>query len=73
MPSFNRMISLLTEQEQNKVSKQSLIDLEERILQTLGFDLTFPGPIPSMERLLRLLGCDNVQVIYDMGFQISKF
>ena len=67
-PSFNRMISLLDEEEQQLVSKKALINMEERILQTLGFDLIFPGPIPSMERLLRLMDCNSEQMIYDLGF-----
>ena len=44
-PSFTRMISLLTEEEQQLVTKQDLIDLEEKILVLLGFDFTFPGPV----------------------------
>jgi len=44
-PSFLRMVQLLTDEEQKQVSKDSLIDLEARIIQTLGFDFGFPGPI----------------------------
>ncbi len=44
-PSFTRMISLLTEEEQKLVTKQDLIDLEEQILVLFGFDFTFPGPV----------------------------
>ena len=72
-PSFLRMISLLNEDEQRQVSKEALIDMEARILQTVGFDLNFPGPIQAMERHLRLLGADNNEMVKDMGFQICKF
>jgi hypothetical protein len=44
-PSFSRMISLLTDEEQKLVSKKELIDLEENILVALGFDFNFPGPV----------------------------
>lgn len=44
-PSFNRLIGMLTSDEQKYVSKQGLIDLEADILMILGFDLSFPGPI----------------------------
>ena len=43
-PSFTRMINLLSEQEREYVTKQSLIDLEAQILIKLGFDFNFPGP-----------------------------
>ena len=44
-PSYTRMINLLTDEEKQYVSKQSLIDLESQILIKLGFDFYFPGPI----------------------------
>jgi hypothetical protein len=44
-PSFNRLIGMLTPEEQKYVSKQGLIDLEADILMKLGFDFNFPGPI----------------------------
>jgi hypothetical protein len=44
-PSFSRMISLLTDEEQKLVTKKELIDLEANILVALGFDFNFPGPV----------------------------
>ncbi len=58
-PSFSRMISLLSVDEQKFVNKQSLIDLEAQILIKLGFDFNFPGPIQPMERYLRMLDYDK--------------
>lgn len=55
-PSFNRMISLLTHEEQKHVTKKGLIELESEIILNFGFDFNFPGPIESMERFLRILG-----------------
>ena len=40
-PSFNRMITLLTDEEQRFVSKAQLITLEEKILVKFGFDFNF--------------------------------
>lgn len=57
-PSFNRMINLLPDEERKYVSKKQLIQLEEDIIQKLGFDFNFPGPMQSMERFLRLLNYD---------------
>lgn len=62
------MINLLTEDEKKFVSKQQLIDLEYHILQILGFDFNFPGPVQSMERYLRILDYDLNKTIYDMSF-----
>ena len=58
-PSFSRMISLLSADEQKFVNKQSLIDLEAQILIKLGFEFNFPGPIQPMERYLRMLDYDK--------------
>ena len=58
-PSFSRMISLLTAEERRFVHKQDLIKLEEQILTRLGFEFNFQGPIPSLERYLRILNYDK--------------
>ena len=54
-PNFKRMIMLLSEQEQRKVTKDALEELEEEILIKFGFDFNIPGPIQPLERYLRLL------------------
>lgn len=69
-PSFNRMISLLTDEEKRLVHKQDLINLEADILRKFGFDFNFQGPIPSLERYLRILNYDKHDVIFTMSFQI---
>jgi hypothetical protein len=67
-PSFQRMISLLSDDEQKLVTKKGLIDLEADILFRLGFDFNFPGPIQSLERFLRLLGYDLNSTVQEMSF-----
>lgn len=57
-PSFNRMIALLPQTEQRRISKQDLINLEEQILLTLEFQIHYVGPIPFLERYQRLLSLD---------------
>jgi hypothetical protein len=54
-PSFNKMIALLSEDEQKYVTKKRLIDLEEKVLIALSFDFNIPNPIVPLERYLRLL------------------
>lgn len=67
------MLTLLTDEEQKNVTKQSLIDLETKILTAFGFDLSWPGPIQCMERYLRILEIDTNKIVNDMAFQICKF
>lgn len=62
------MIGLLFEEEQKQVSKQSLKDLEFKILMQNGFDYSYPGPIQSMERFLRILDYDQNKTVYDMTY-----
>lgn len=67
-PSFLRMISLLTDDEQKSVSKPALIDLEAKILVSMGFDFSFPGPVQCMERFLRILNFDTNKIVNDMSY-----
>ena len=55
------------------MSKKSLIDLEAQILVKLGFDFNFPGPMPSLERFLRILNYNLNQVVKEMSFQLCKY
>lgn len=52
------MLALLPPTEQKRLSKQVLIDLEESILKALQFSLHFAGPIPFMERYMRIFDID---------------
>ena len=45
-----------------------MINLEAKILMTLGFDLHFPGPVQSLERFLRILDFNQNQTVFDMAF-----
>lgn len=47
-PSFSRMLTLLSESEQELVTRQDLVALEADILLTFGFDFNFPGPMDSL-------------------------
>lgn len=67
-PSFNRMINLLPDEERKYVTKKQLILLEQDIIQKLGFDFNFPGPMQSMERFLRLLNYDQNPTVIDIAF-----
>jgi hypothetical protein len=64
---------MLTPEEQKYVSKPGLIELEIHILETMGFDFNFPGPIQSMDRFMRVLNYDKNKTIKEMSYQICKF
>ena len=66
-PSFNRMINLLPDDERAHVTKEQLITLEHDIIQKLGFDFNFPGPLQSAERFLRLLEYGQEPSVVDMA------
>lgn len=40
------------------MTKQALIDLEQKVITVLDFDLQFDGPIPLLERYLRVFNLD---------------
>jgi len=72
-PSFNRMINLLSDSEKKHMTKDSLVDLECKIIFELNFDFNFPGPMESVERYLRIMEYDHKKIVYDMSYQICKF
>ena len=57
-PSFVRMTHLVKEEWGVEISKKELIDLEDRVLLTLDFELHHVSPLPFLDRYLRLYGLD---------------
>lgn len=72
-PSFSRMIALLSKAEQEIVTKASLKEMEKDIIDKLGFDFNFPGPVQTMERFLRLLEYDQNPTIFEFAYELCKF
>ena len=72
-PSFEKMISLLADPEKMEITRQKIIDMEAKILVTLGFDFNFPGPIQSLERYLRVLNYDLNSQVFRLACSICKF
>ena len=64
-PSFNRMIALLPASQQQIISKTDIIKLEEQILIALQFSIHYAGPIPFVDRFMRILGLDQEKVDHD--------
>ena len=64
------MIKLLTPSEQQYITKQMVIDLEEVILLGLGFNLIFMSPFQFLERFLRLTDFHEHQEIVDLAKEI---
>jgi len=58
-PSINRMIKLLPSFEQEVVSKEKVILLEEKILVMMNFDMTILSPLTFLERFMRVLSCQR--------------
>jgi hypothetical protein len=61
-PSINRMIKLLSIEELVYVDKQKVIDMEATIIRTLNFDFSFLSPLPFIERFLRLIDYNSLQL-----------
>lgn len=49
-PSFNRMINLLPEKQRERISKEDLIQLEEKIIFALEFDFHYASSVTFLER-----------------------
>jgi hypothetical protein len=62
MPSINRMVKILTPEEQTFVNKQKVIMVEEDMLTMLCYDFNFVSPLSFLERYLRIsnLQCDYI-------------
>ena len=57
-PNYGRMVRLVMNQWDVQITKQDLIDLEERIIKSLDFDLHFAGPLLFLERFQRVFDLD---------------
>ena len=53
------MLNLLPEDEQRRLSKQDLINLEEQILNALQFSIHYTGPILFLQRFQRVFSVDQ--------------
>jgi len=52
------MVRLVNSEWSVIVTKKELIDLEESIIRMLDFDLHYTGPVPFLERFLRIYNLD---------------
>lgn len=53
-PSIKRMIKLLATDEIDLVDKESVILLEQQMLNVLAFDFNYPSTLVFLERFVRL-------------------
>ena len=58
-PSIKRMIKLLQSDESDLVDKESVIVLEQQLLNVLQFDFNYPNPLPFIERFFRVGDLQN--------------
>jgi len=71
-PCFARMREHLLPEEQKVVTREAYLQLEADILRTFGFDFNCPGPVPSLDRYVRILRVNPV-VLTEMACQICMF
>lgn len=72
-PSFDMMIDLLTEKEQQSLSQSKLKKLEKDILVRLGFNLNYVGPVEYISRYLQILKFDQIDLVRDYSYEICKY
>ena len=60
-PNYSRMVRLVKSQWDVPMTKLELVNLEERIIKSLDFELHFAGPVPFLERYLRVFDLDCIQ------------
>ena len=58
-PSFERMINLIPHHQRQGMTNKTLVKLEEVILKELGFNMHYAGPLPFLERYLRIFGLEE--------------
>ena len=71
-PSINRMIKLLSDQEQEFVTKERVIQCESEVLKHFDFDFINISPFTFLERHLRVLDVHNDFVIASVSLDILK-
>ena len=78
-PSYTRMLSLIAEQQQTNIEKQTVLDLEEDILRTLEFSVRSVSATEFLDRYLRLFGIDakkqdkNARQVANLARNYCKF
>lgn len=71
-PSISRMIKLLSDSEQEYVTKERVMKCEAEILITFDFDFNFVNPWPVLERFTRISGQHNNFKIDQVSIEILK-
>ena len=74
-PNYIKMIDLLSDYEKKVITKDSIIELEWKIVEAFDMDFNFmvAGPIESMDRFLRILNYDQNENVKKMTLDILKF
>lgn len=69
-PNFNNMIYALKDLNGDKVTREELIEQEQKILRKFGFDFNFVGPKQFLDRYIRILELEYKPKVYKMALQI---
>ncbi len=71
-PSISRMIKLLSDHEQEYVTKERVIKCEGEILIAFDFDFNFVNPMPVLERFSRIANQHNNFMVDQVAVEILK-
>lgn len=71
-PSVNRMVRLLSKDEQDYVTKAIVIEVESRIVTTLNFDFNLMVPLTFLERYIRLSEYSNNKKAFVLAKEICQ-
>ena len=75
-PNYDRMVRLVKNKFEISLEKRDLLFLEEGIIKSLDFDLRYAGPIPFLERYLRIFNLDlsaNDQEAFTISYLAHSF
>jgi hypothetical protein len=74
-PNYDKMIVLLTEYEKKYITKDSLVELEFKIVEAFDIDFNFMlvSPVDLIDRYLRILNYDKDQNVRKITYDVSKF
>lgn len=58
IPAFENMVNMINGWQKDHLTSKDLVQLEEKIIKALEFDLIWTSPLHFLERYQRLFGLD---------------
>ena len=60
VPAFENMVNMINGWQKDHMTNKDLVNLEERIIKALEFELSWPTPLQFLERFQRIFGLDQI-------------